>query len=288
MTPRTSDREAARVVKTLIIPFLLGLFALVMSGCQVMEKSDRSWESKVRTHHGTNPGGQLLLKAMEAHGGMEQWYGNGILSFRWIYMMKDRGPDAKVDTFQSVDLSSMEAIHQVPGTDIRFGWTGDAAWIDPADASFAIPARFWALTPIYFVGIPFVFADTGAHAELMEDFQFEGVNWNQVKITFSSDSGDAPDDTYTLLIHPNNRYVGGVRYTVTSPLVTKGTPLPEKLLTLDHQEWIKGIYLPTYHRTFKMKDGRPTEKIREAKVSQLTFEPRGSVDFRRPVGAKKL
>jgi len=259
-----------------------------LSGCQLLENPPKTWEGKVRAHHGKNSGGKLLLESIAAHGGMEKWYSNAILSFRWTYYMKDRGPDAKIDTHQKVDLASMKAIHHVPETDIRFGWTGDDAWIDPAEAAFAVPARFWALTPIYFVGIPFVFADLGTQAQLLEDFEFEGVTWNQVRITFSSDSGDAPDDTYTLLIHPDKKYVGAVRYTVTSPLVTKGKVMPEKLLTMDSHTWVKGIYLPKFHRTFSMKQGRPVEKIRDAKVGDLRFLAPGSVDFRPPVGAKKL
>jgi|SaaInlStandDraft_1057018.scaffolds.fasta_scaffold07609_2 hypothetical protein len=278
------QRSSSGRVKVLFSLTLL----IFVQGCQSTSSLSLDWESKVRLHHEMTPGGQLLLEAMEAHGGLEQWYANGILSFRWTYFMRDLGPEAMVDTHQKVDLSSMEVVHKVPDTDIRFGWTEGGAWIDPPEASSVIPARFWALTPIYFVGMPFVFADVGTQAKLLDDFEFEGVVWRQIKITFSSELVDAPDDIYILLVHPQKKYIGGVRYTLTSPQLTERTAAKEKLLTLDHQEWVKGIYLPKYHRTFSMKEGRPHQKVRDAKVRDLKFLHRGSIDFQSPVGALKL
>jgi len=233
----------------------------------------------------TNDAGSLVWNAMEAHGGYGTWMSNGALQFRWIYLMQDIGPDAIVNTLQTVDPHSLQARHEVNDSDTTFGWDGKEAWIIPPDAKFAPPPRFWALTPYYFVGIPFVFGDLGAQFKMEPDWEFEGVSYHQVRVTFSS--GDAPDDYYILLIHPETNKVHGARYIVTSSLVTDGTPKPEKLITFEKHADIGGVLIPTHHRTFSMNGDEIGEKVREADASEMKWiSP--APDLSAPADAKIL
>ena len=59
---------------------------------------------------------QLVMDSIAAHGGTEKWYGNGQLQFRWKYHMSDKGPEAVVDTVQTVDPKTMAVVHEVEGT----------------------------------------------------------------------------------------------------------------------------------------------------------------------------
>ena len=231
----------------------------------------------------------MLLEAMEAHGGLEHWYGNGILHFQWAYHMKDVGPEAVVKTVQDVDNLTMSAVHQVPDSKIKFGLHQGEAWIHPADAQFAVPPRFWALTPYYFIGIPFVFADIGINAvAVLEDIEFEGAAYKQIKITYSQGTGDSPDDYYILLIHPETKKVKGARYIVTSPLIAKEGPLPETFITLEEYQNVSGVLLATKYRSFLMNANVIGKNIRHAVADDISFKPAGSVDFLPPADAKKM
>jgi len=236
-----------------------------------------------------NEARDIVMASIQAHGGKEKWYGNGQLQFRWTYHMTDRGPQAIVDTKQTVDPKTMAVTHEVIGKDIRLGMSDGKAWITPKGSEFMPPARFWALTPFYFIGIPFVFNDSGANFEKLDAMMaFEGKDYTQVKITYSKDSGDSPDDYYVLLIDPETKLTKGAYYTVTSELVTKGKVGPAKFISLDNLADVDGVMLATGHRTFKMTEGKIGEQMRYTDVKGVKFLPRGTVDLSIPEGAEEL
>ena len=235
-----------------------------------------------------NPGAQLVADSIAAHGGTERWYENGQLQFRWKYNMRDKG--VTVDTTQTFDPTTMSVVHEVQDSEIRFGMNGGTAWITPENAEFTPPPRFWALTPVYFLGIPFVFNDEGARFEqLTETMAFEGKDYTQVKVTYGENSGDSPDDYYVLLIDPETKLTRGAYYTVTNPLVLNGeAPGPAKFITLDDLQDVSGLKLASGHRTFKMEDGEIGEIMRDTEVSGVKFLPEDTVDLSIPSGAKTL
>ncbi|MGJ8677013.1 MAG: hypothetical protein ACSHX0_05815 [Akkermansiaceae bacterium] len=230
-----------------------------------------------------SPGRELVMESIDAHGGKQQWYDNGLLQFRWTYHMSDKGPQAIVDTIQTVDTKSLSVVHEVPGKEIKFGMSGGEAWISPKGASFTPPVRFWSLTPYYFIGIPFIFNDDSANFELLSDtMNFEGKDYTQVKVTYDSDAGDSPDDYYVLLIDPETKLTRGTYYTVTNKLVAGDTPGPAKFITLDNLKDVDGVMLASGHRTMKMEDGAIGSQMRFTDVSGVKFVPSGSVDLSIP------
>lgn len=230
-----------------------------------------------------NPARELVMQSIEAHGGKEKWYNNGLLQFRWKYHMTDRGPDAIVDSTQTVDTKSLAVVHKATGKDITFGMNQGEAWVSPKDATFIPSPKFWALTPYYFMGIPFVFNDDSANFELLKDpIQFQDKAYTQVKITYDKDAGDSPDDYYVLLIDPATKLVRGAYYTVTSKLVAPNGPGPAKFITLDNLKDMNGVLLASGHKTYKMNDGKILDQMRYTEVSDVKFVPRGSVDLSIP------
>ncbi len=263
------------------------LAALLLSGCNSHEAAVQQRIADANSRLDATPGGQLLAKAIEAHGGLDTWFTNGLLQFRWIYSMKDRGPDAVVDSVQTIDVWSSRAVHTVPGKDITFGWTGEQAWILPADSEFMPPPHFWSLTPFYFVGVPFVLADPGTnHTLLDEQLSFEGTDYPLVKVTFDPGTGETPDDYYTVMIHPETNQVAGVLYIVTDKTLYPDGPSEEKLLTYEAYTEVDGIFFPTKHRSFKMNDGQVGEEIRDAVAQDYKYHPIGSLEFGVRDGAK--
>lgn len=234
-------------------------------------------------------GKKLVMESIQAHGGTEKWYGNGLLRFRWIYHMSDKGPQAIVNTLQTVDPKTMNVVHEVADSKIRFGVNGGQAWIFPKGAEFTPPVKFWALTPFYFIGMPFVFNDPNARFEkLPETIAFEGMDYDQVKITYTKEAGDSPDDWYVLVIDPKTKITRGAYYVVTNPLVARDGPGPPKFITLDGLKDASGILLASGHRTFTMEDGKIGKQMRFTEVSEVEYLPEKSVDFSIPADAEKL
>ncbi len=256
---------------------IFGIIAVCLAATACQKSADTSVSTE------TNEARQLVMDSIEAHGGKDKWYGNGQLQFRWTYHMSDKGPEAVVDTVQTVDPKTMTVVHEVVGKDIRFGMNKGEVWIRPKDAEFTSPPRFWSLTPFYFIGMPFVFNDPNANFEMLpEKMEFEGMACTQVKVTYNKTAGDSPDDYYVLLIDPETKLTRGAYYTVTNSLVAKGEPGPPKFISLDGLKDVGGVKLASGHRTFAMEDGKIGEQMRFTEVSGVKWLPEGSVDLSVP------
>ncbi len=234
--------------------------------------------------------GQIMWEAIQAHGGLDTWFANGPLSFRFAY--HSLTSDRVRDTWQDIDQWSSRAVHRLADKpDISFGWDGRQAWIKPAGADIDLNARFWALTPYYFIGVPFVLADPGVKLELDSQIEFEGSVYNQVRATFGEGVGDAPDDYYIVLINPMTQRVGGVRYIVTYPgFFPDGGHSEEKLMAYDGVKEVDGLRFMDSLRSFKMnKDGSVGEQVTKSTFSDVKFLPNiPSAHFDTPADAQVL
>ena len=277
-------------IKKLIATAGLLSVGILLSACQYTQLNKSSQgiaaytEDKFQTEISlASPAKKLVLESIAAHGGMTKWHNNGLLAFRWTYHLEDKEPKVVVDTVQTVDPVSHSVVHEVLYSNIRFGIDNNKHWISPINAKFSPPHKFWALTPYYFIGMPFVYNDSNANYEQLEEtIAFEDQDYLQVKITYKSGTGDSPDDYYVLLIHPKTKLTRGAYYTVTNKLVAANGVGSAKFITLDNLQNINGVLLAGGHRTFRMVDGKITEQMRYTEVNNVKFLPRGSVSFSEP------
>lgn len=222
-----------------------------------------------------SPAGELLWLSMEAHGGLGSWYAAGPISFRFDYRPVDPTKTVR-DSEQLVDTWSSRAVHKVSSDpELAFGWDGTQAWrVVPEGKELAINPRFWAMTPYYFVGIPFVFADPGAVLELGPDETVQGQLWNTVKVSYESGVGDAPDDQYVVYLHPETHRVGGLRYFVSYPgFFPDGGHGPEKWMAYSGEQSVGGASVATTHHTFTWGPEGAGEKVTEIQVTGLASRP---------------
>ena len=227
-----------------------------------------------------NEAGRLLWSSIEAHGGLERWYENGPITFRFRYAPVDETKPAR-DTFQTVDTWSSRARHNMQDQPShQFGWDGEVAWSN-FDAS-AIRPRFWALTPYYFVGIPFVLADEGVVLRPAGTERFEERDYDLIHASFEGGTGDAPDDYYIVYIDRETKRVGGVRYVVSYPgFFPDGGHTPEKLMSYDGSRTVDGIILPESYRTFSWdtETALPGDLVTKTTLSDVGFEPQTPDEF---------
>ncbi|MFS4467141.1 hypothetical protein [Maribacter sp. 2210JD10-5] len=233
--------------------------------------------------------GKVVWNAMEAHGGLEKWYMNGPLSFRFNYQPLDGSTQR--DSYQTIDTWSNRAKHTSATDDSsHYGWTGDTSWVKAKDSTtFAYDTRFWALTPFYFLAQPFVLDGEGVHLELLPNKTYKEKEQNVVKVTFADGTGDAPDDYYVLYFTKDSNRLSAIRYIVSYPgYFKKGEHLPEKFMEVIGEKEVAGILFPTAYKTHWLsKDETPGEYITKIEVSDIHFEE--NLDdgfFEVPEGAK--
>lgn len=243
------------------------VLALVLAACgpDAARPADRDIDARVADateRLGASEAGQRVLAAIDAHGGLAAWYANGPLRFRYDYARLDStgAPSGDpLDTRLLVDPWAARAVHTLAAdSTVSFGWTGAEAWARPAGAELPTDARFWALTPYYFVSIPFVFADPGVRLALAPADTVEGRPVDVVRVTFEPGTGDAPDDYYDLLLDPATDRTVGVRYVVSyGAFNPDGGHTPETLMLYDGAQSVGGVTVQEGFRSFISATGQP-------------------------------
>ena len=286
--------------------YLITLFIIIIASCtpttsETSERNDRGGETigfvesawiidrvtKAKERLSQSSAGQKLLETIEAHGGLEKWFGNGPLSFHFDYQPLDGGK--RRNSFQVIDQWSVRAVHQVADNpDFTYGWDGANAWIYPDTAEVGVNPRFWSTTPFYFIGLPFVLADEGVILEELGSKVYKGIAYDLLKASYEPGVGDAPEDFYVIYIHPETKLMGGLRYIVSYPgFFPDGGHLPEKFMEITGLQTAKGITVPTGYNTYWFKEGQPAEHITKIDIPRFTFVPETDQDyFTAPEGAK--
>ncbi|MEM9339428.1 MAG: DUF6503 family protein, partial [Bacteroidota bacterium] len=254
-------------------------------------KTPEAWVKKrvegARSRVSGSKAGQIIWQSIEAHGGLEKWFSNGPLAFRFDYQPLDGG--TRRDSYQVVDQWSVRAIHEVAANrEMKYGWDGKNAWWYPDTARVGVNPRFWSTTPFYFVALPFVLADEGVVLEMLEPKTYKGVTYDLVKATYKEGVGDAPDDFYVMYIHPETKLIGALRYIVSYPgFFPEGGHSPEKFMEITGTQTINEMTLPTGYGTYWFKNEAPAEHITNIDVTDVSFRPELEKGyFEMPQGAK--
>ena len=273
-------------------PLLLSALLVGLTACSdTARPSDRAVDARVAEateRLQATPAGQRVLAAVDAHGGLAAWYGGGPVRWRYAYTRLDSTgapADGGTDTRQLVDPWAARAVHTTPDASASFGWTGTEAWVAPAGAEIGTNARFWSLTPYYFVSMPFVLADPGVRLAEAPADTVEGRPVDVVRVTFEPGTGDAPDDYYDLLIDPETSRVRGVRYVVSyAGFNPDGGHTPETTMLYDGAQTVGGVVLQEGFRSFASATGQPKAR---GTLTEVSFAPEtpGSA-FEMPEGAE--
>ena len=236
-----------------------------------------------------NEGGQRVLRAIEAHGGLAAWYRAPTSSYVWAYANQDANLDFA--SYMVVDNRTRRAYHDLLRTgpygesetvDARFAWDGEQAWVAPPNIEQPNP-RFWALSGFYFQQIPFVFADPGVNYEALPDESIDGTPHDMVRITFGGDVGDAPDDVYTLYLDKDSGQLDAIRYTVTYGRdVDSEADLSETFF--DYQDFvtIDGLTVPTLFEGYAYSEAEGPADTRKSRAVV------DSISYRRSFESSRL
>jgi len=245
--------------------------------------------AEARTRLEASEGGQVVLRAIEAAGGLEAWYAKPTSAYTWEYsnvpanlqfksrLVADNATRRIYHTLLTVgDYGAAEPV------DARFAWDGHDAWIWPAEIEKVNP-RFWAATGFYFSSIPFVLADPGLVYESMPPEDLDGKTYDMVKVGYEPGIGDASDH-YTLYVDQDTDRLRAIRYTVTFG----GRPARgESLFYYDDYTTVEGLTVPTHFMGYRFADGQKGDFRNEAWVTDISFsEPFDESQLIMPEGGR--
>jgi hypothetical protein len=233
-------------------------------------------------------GGRIVLRAINAAGGLDAWYGTATSSYGWEY--SNVGSDIQFKTVMVADNRSRRVYHDIVSLgsfqdakpyEGRMGWDGHDAWIYPAETE--VNPRFWATTGYYFSSIPFVLADPGIVYETLPDQELDDVMYDMVKVGYEADVGDA-SDTYTLYVDKESDQLRAIRYTVTFGGRPAGA---ETLFYYEDYVTVDGLTVPTRFDGYWVTEGKKGDFKNEAWVTNVSFSvPFDETQLVMPEGAR--
>ncbi|MBX2820730.1 MAG: hypothetical protein KTR29_13645 [Rhodothermaceae bacterium] len=271
--------------------YVVSLFAFVFLGLLACEPQEMPAEAEAsvtevmaeeaRQRLEVNEGGQLVLKSIEAHGGLEAWYNARTSSYSWEYANVDM--DFRFKSHMVVDNHTRQAYHDLLelGTHSeakpvsgQFAWDGKDAWISPDTLKQPNP-RFWATTGYYFESIPFILADPGISYERVPDEELDGVMYDRVDISYGVGVGDSPGDIYMLYVNKETALVDAIRYTVTygqskEEAMQQESPR-ETLFYYKDYVTVDGLTVATYFNGHHFKDGEIIAPKNDAWATDISF-----------------
>lgn len=204
---------------------------LLLQACQAPVAEETATEVAI-THHELP---EILLKTLDAHGGMEQW--RTFQSLSYAVNFNDRLMDQ-----QRVDLPSRKVL--ISGEDFRLGFDGTDVWyIGRKEQDFpAGSARFYHNLHFYFFAMPFVFADPGLQYQSLGKKSFRGIDYDVLQITYKNGVGDSPDDEYIIYLHPETHQMTLLLYTVT--YFSKQESREYSARFYKDWQWVNGMLVP--------------------------------------------
>ncbi len=166
-------------------------------------------------HLRDSPAGQVLLRAIEAHGGWRAWTAAGAAEFDWE-ARHGTGGEAKVTRARvKLDLHGGRVRLEDVESAVVQAWDGSEAWTEPADAPLDAPARFVTRTEHFWFCLPWKLADPGVRLERLEDEERDGKRFERVRATYEPGVGDSPQDWYIYYFNAESALLEMVVFTVT-------------------------------------------------------------------------
>lgn len=178
---------------------------------------------------------ELLEKALEAHGGLDQWRNYHTLRFDLARA------ESEVSERHIIDLTNRMV--RIDGDNFTIGMDGQQVWSTPDIASTGKESpRFYHNLFFYFYAIPFVLADPGVNYEELGEVMVDSVTYNALKVSYNEGVGDADDDQYIAHFNTETNRLEMLLYTVTYYTGEKHDNY-NALLYKDYQE-VGGLLMP--------------------------------------------
>jgi hypothetical protein len=152
-------------------------------------------------------------------------------------------------------------------------------FVSPSLEAYDGDPVFYHNVNFYFVGMPFVFTDSGVEYETMGDYELSDTIYHGIQIQFESGVGVADQDRYIVLVDKNTYAMRYLLFTMTYFDQKKSQQWYAK--RFDNFKKISGIRLPTRMTSFYYKDHQLSNPIETTVISglELSFEPYPTYTF---------
>ena len=222
-----------RIPTTMFIRFIASVIAaVVLFSCSSPSTSTPPKEASTAAESPVKALPPVLSKALEAHGGIDNWQGMQTLTYD---IVKEAGNERHV-----IDLKTRR-VH-LSTEDWKLGFDGTDVWVMPDSAAFGSGnARFYHNLVFYFFALPYLAADPGVNYEDLGPATVNGNTYDRVLMTFDSGVGDAPDDKYILYFNDQ-----GIMELINYSVTYFDKNRADRFNAIAYRDWkpVNGLLLP--------------------------------------------
>lgn len=235
----------------------LGLISSAANAADPLPASPATSPSKVASQSPrTINGSAWLARAIAAHGGLERWKAQGTMAFSLTGFPLT--PALAKPNRSTIDLTAR--FNRIDGAGFSAAWDGREAWIAPSADAAGLPPRFFVRGSMYFLIMPFVFADDGITATDSGPAVFGGVTYDRVHVTYAEGVGDV-NDVYDLFFDQKSHRLAVINHSV------KGAGIERVTWTFDRWQEVDGLLVP---RVMTFRAGWNPEAPGEGKSVDVT------------------
>lgn len=150
-------------------------------------------------------------------------------------------------------------------------WTGEEALVSSEEMSLQ-RARFDVLTWPYFLAAPFKLQDPGTKfTDTLSLPPLARGSHPIGKLSFEAGVGDAPDDWYILYRDSQSGLLDAMAYIVTFRQAQAEAETDPHAIVYESYTQVDGVSIADEWTFWGWKDGKLTEKLGEAQLTDLTF-----------------
>jgi hypothetical protein len=236
-------------------------------------------------------GGRVMLKALEAHGGLEAWFRTRSSVSVWEYTRVGSGRSFTSKLFgerggQRVyqELAYFDPTGAKIGSG-RFAWNGGSGWLEMEGAvTHPDRLRHRAAATFYLERVPFVFALQNIEYTLLEPKDLEGVPHDRIRLSIK---GGVADARFVVFINQLTGRVSAVRYAFpVDPPQAGIDSLKDGLIRYEEFFKVDGLTLPTKMSLYSLQDGAEQQQGYIATCREITFREFFDASLlKRPPGA---
>lgn len=253
-----------RVVRVSVASVLVAFAGAVGAGCETGSRAGATaGAGAVVARAGEDVSAlELLGQTLAAHGGLARYRRFG--SMRYEMVGFPLTPHVAKPSVSTVDLVSRS--NRIEGQGYTVGFDGKTAWSDPGRSAVGLPARFYTLGSFYFVGMPFVFADTGVVLKDKGTQLYRGKPYRVVNASYTGGTGFSHNDDYDLYIDPQTKRLALISHSVTEIDVAR--------VTWEFPEWqqVSGLLVPAKMVYYAGFNPNPTEPGPVTNIVAVRFD----------------
>jgi hypothetical protein len=259
--------------------------SLTLAGCasnggsgnfeRIREERRRQVEETV-ARLSADEGGRVMLKAIDAHGGLEAWFRTRSSVSVWEYRRLDGGRSFTSKLFGErggrrvyQELEYFDPAGAKIGSG-KFAWDGDAGWLEmEGGITHAERLRQRAAATFYLERVPFIFALQNIEYTLMEPEDLDGAPHDRIRISIT---GGVADARFVVYINQLTGRVSAVRYAFPMDPPDAGIgSLRDGLIRYDEFFKVDGLTLPTKISMYPWQDGVEQKQTYVAICREITF-----------------